>query len=271
LVVPADFDSALQAGSQPQVHLYLNDSTLQVQGRNLVTAAILNYARTVAQPQPPVTLVTALVNPSSDDAAVILTQVYVPITLLLSLIIGTTFVPQMLIEEKERKTLRMLMVTPASFEDILLGKLLVVLVYQIILTCVVLAIMSSFTGQIGLILLYVVLGACFSLALGLFFGSAFNSLSAATTVSGLVILLYVISGIFVGRMGEILGGSSPVVKLARILPTYYIADGVFNAAQGAGSAGSHLLNIGIILVSTVALLILSIWILRRQSAVTGSL
>jgi ABC-2 type transport system permease protein len=107
----------------------------------LLEAAITNYGRAVASPQPLLNLMAAVVNrPAATNAGVKLAQVYTSLALLLSLVGGTTFVPQLLIEEKEKRTLRMLMVSPASFVDILIGKLLVVLIYQLILCGVVLVI-----------------------------------------------------------------------------------------------------------------------------------
>lgn len=235
-------------------------------------AAIENYSRTTAQPRPPAEITIAVINPPpSLNMGVILGKVYAPLVLLLSLVIGTTFVPQLLIEEKEKKTLWMLMVTPASFGDVLLAKLLVVLVYQFLLTCIVLAMQSAFTGQIGLILLYAFLGACFSMALGLLFGAAFDTVSSAAAVEGIVIVIYIIAGLFVGPLGDLLGGNTIMIQLAKLLPTYYIADGVFKAAQSSGSFGGNLLDIGVILGSTLILLAVSAWILRRQSAVTASI
>jgi ABC-2 type transport system permease protein len=184
--------------------------------------------------------------------------------------VGTTFVPQLLIEEKEKKTLRMLMVTPASFEDILLGKLLVVLVYQLILTCVVLVILGAFTGQIALVLLYALLGGCFSLALGLLLGSAFNTVSAASAAAAPLIIIYIIAGIFVGPLGQLLS-SNPASRIAKILPTYYIADGVYNATQNLGSIAGNMHDIGVILGSTLIILAISAWMLRRQSAVAATI
>jgi ABC-2 type transport system permease protein len=190
--------------------------------------------------------------------------------MLLSLAVGTTFVPQLLIEEREKETLRMLMVSPASFEDVLLGKLLVALVYQLALTGTVMAILGAFSGQVALVLLYALLGGCFSLVLGLLFGAAFNSVATAVAVEGPVIFIYIIAGIFVGQLGGMLS-SSPAHFIARILPTYYIADGVYNAMQGAGSIGNTLLDMGVILGSTVLLFALAAFALRRQAAVVGSI
>ena len=103
---------------------------------------------------------------------------------------------------------------------------------------------------------------------GLLFGAVFNTVSAAAAVEGPVMLIYIIAGIFVGPLGELLS-SSPVSRIARLLPTYYIAEGVSNAAQNLGSFGSNLLDIGVVLGSTIVLLIVSAWALRRQSAVVA--
>ncbi len=124
----------------------------------LVRSTIAGYALALIHPQPAVEVVTTDDRPAAHSrtpADVLLGQIYAPLTLLLSLAVGTIFVPQLLIEEKERHTLRTLMVTPASFEDVLLGKLLVVLAYQLAVTCAVLAIQGSLTGRVGLVLLYV--------------------------------------------------------------------------------------------------------------------
>ncbi len=271
LVVPADFDNGLRAGTHPQLRLYLNGDSLNAQTEALVQAAIANYGRALANVQPPVDLTTTVINPPSNtNAGVELQGFYAPLALLLSLAVGTTFVPQLLIEEKEKKTLRMLMVTPASFEDVLLGKLLVVLVYQLILSGVVLAILGAFTGQVALFLLYALLGGCFSLALGLLFGAVFDTVSAAVAVEGPVILIYIIAGIFVGPLGQLLS-NSPVIRIAKVLPTYYIAEGAYNASQKLGSIGSNMLDMGVVICSAIALLVVSTWVLRRQSAVAAEI
>jgi ABC-2 type transport system permease protein len=271
LIVPADFDENLRAGTHPQLQLYLNGSTVNTETEALIEAAIANYGRTVANPLPPLDLSTTVINPPSEtNVGLELRSFYAPLALLLSLAVGTIFVPQLLIEEKEKKTLRMLMVTAASFGDVLFGKLLVVLVYQLVLTGVVLAILGAFTGQIPLVLLYALLGACFSLALGLLFGSVFNTVSAATAASGPVIIIYILAGIFVGRLGQMLS-NSPAFWIAKLLPTYYIAEGVYNASQKVGSFSSNMLDIGVVLGSTIVLLVASVWVLRRQSAVAAAI
>jgi ABC-2 type transport system permease protein len=267
LALPANFDRDLKAGARPSLFLFLNGDTVNPQTEALLETAIVNYTRAVAIPQPPVTITAAMINPpTATNSGAILGQVYTPLVLLLSLTVGTSFIPLLLLEEKEKKTLRMLLVTPASFRDILIAKLLVVLFFQLIISCVALAIQGGFSGAVPLVLLYVLFAACFSLSLGLMFGSLFSTATAAGAVAGMVSIVYIIGGIFVGPLGQMLG-NSPVLQLAKILPTYYLAEGVLNATQNLGSWSSNLLDIGVLLVSTVVLLAISTWALRRQSAV----
>lgn len=269
LVVPAGFESQLRAGGQPQLQLYFDGKKMSSNTQALLKAAIINYCRTLASPQPPVVLTAHVVNASPQKTRTgEMAQVYAPLALLVSLVVGTTFMPQLLIEEKERKTLRMLMVTPASFEDVLLGKLLLVLVYQVVLTMVAIAIQNVFVGQVGLVILYAVLGGLFSVSVGLLLGAAFNTVSAAAAIEGPIILIYILAGMFVGPLGELFG-SGRLLILVRLLPTYYIAQGVSNASQNVGNMGTNLLDIGVILGSTIVLFAISAWILRRQSAVAA--
>jgi len=269
MIIPAGFDDSIRAGTAPQMILFVNQAQVGLSIQTLVQSAIQNYGRAIAVPNPTVNLVTTVVNPKAPaNAGVELGQVYSSLVLLLSLIIGTTFVPQLLIEEKEKKTLRMLMITPASFEDVLLGKLIVVLIYQIVLTCIAVGIQGGFSGQVGFMLLFIFLGSCFSLSLGLLFGAIFNSIGAASAIESIVIVIYIVAGIFVGPLGELIG-KGPVLIIAKFLPTYYIAEGAYNATQHIGTLSSNLQDIGIILGVTIILFSISAWVLRHQSAVAA--
>ena len=263
LVLPADFESSLRSGSKPTVTLFINGKGMSISSRLLETV-ITDYARTVASPQPPVNIVLSKINPpSTTDTVTALSQIYTPLVLLLSLTIGATFIPLLLLEEKEKKTLRMLLVSPASFRDILIGKLLVVLVFQLLITSVSLAILRGFSGNVLLVVVYVILGAVFSLSLGLFFGSVFTTTSSANAAIGFVTLIFILGGLFVGQLGELLG-RGPILVIVRLLPTYYLADGLINAIQRTGTLLINLLDMGIVIGCVVILLAISVRALRRQ-------
>lgn len=271
LIVPDGFENALQAGTLPQVILYINGNNLDSQDSLLIQAAITNYARKVVSAQPPILLTTSMVNPPpASNIGKLSGSYYGVIALLISFTVGTSLMPGLLIEEKEKKTLRMLMVAPASFTDVILGKLLVALIYQLLISLTVVAIQGGFTGQIPLLLLYMVLGASLSLALGLLLGGIFQTTSTAGAVAGMTAFIYSIPAIFSGPPGTLFG-NNPLVSLVKIFPTYYIADGVYHAVQNQGTLNGHLLDIAVVIGTTLVLVAITAWTLRRQSAVTASI
>lgn len=271
MVIPADFDSSLKAGSHPLLSLYINGDDVGTQQSLLVQTAITNYSRTIASPQAPLMLAAATINPPSNtNIGSDLGQIYAVSALMVSFITGLVLMPNLLIEEKEKKTLRMLMVTPASFGDVIIGKMLTVLVYQLVLSGIVLAIVGGYMGDIPLVLLYTLLGACFGLALGLLFGSIFQTTTAAGAVSGVISFIYILPALFVGQLGQLLG-SGPFVQAIRVLPTYYMADGISNAMSGQGTFAGALLDISVTLGSVVVLLMIAAWALRRQASVAAAI
>jgi hypothetical protein len=86
------------------LQLYLDGSKVNAPPEALLQAAIANYGRSIASPRPPIDLSTTVVNPPRiTNAGVGLRTIYASLALLLSLVVGTTFVPQLLIEEKDMK------------------------------------------------------------------------------------------------------------------------------------------------------------------------
>ena len=273
LIVPAGFDASLHSGEHPQLNLYVDGGQVNNATRQLLLSALTDYSRSVANPQPPVNITVATVNPPapSNNGLLNLTQFYAAAALVSSFFVGTSLVPGLLAEEKEKKTLRMLMVSPASFGDVVAGKMLVGLVYQLLLAVVALAITGGFIGQVSLVLLFAVLGSCFSVMLGLLLGCFFQTTSAAGAAAGLLSLVYIIPIFFVGPFGGQFFGTNPFTSIIKVLPTYYIADGVMNAIQGQGIPAGMLLDVSVVLGSIVLLFLVGSWFLRRQAVVASAI
>lgn len=68
-----------------------------------------------------------------------------------------------------------------------------------------------------------------------------------------------------------LGAKSVIAYIFRVFPTHYLADGASNALQRQGSLATNLLDVGVVLGSTVFFLLLSAWFLRRQAAVVATI
>lgn len=271
VVIPVNFDSSVHAGNHPQLQLYLNGDYLGSNDQQLVEHAISDYVRNITNPETPVTFAVTSVNPPVVNNYVQdYTSRYAMAGLLYSLTIGIAFVPYLLVEEKEKKTMRMLMVSPACWSDIVLGKLLVGLAYQLVISFFVLLIQGGFIGQVPLVLLFLLLGSSFGLVMGLFFGSICQTNGNVGVFVGVVSLAYTLPALVLGPLYIILQGS-PLEQATKVLPTYYMADGMLKAMQNQASPDDLLLDIVILAGCTVILFCAAIWALRRQSAAPGAI
>jgi ABC-2 type transport system permease protein len=264
LSIPERFDQDLRAGNQPQLALYINGSEVGAATGQVLQAAIENYGYRLSGPQAPFEVGRVTVNPRSETFYEFdHLRYFTSISILLSMMVGMSVLSTLFIEEKEKKTLRLLMVTPASLADIVAGKLLVSLGFQLAITAVVLAIYGGISGQVSIVLLYVLFGACFSLSLGLFFGVVLESTGTAMAVVNGVGTLYLVAGVFAGPFVPLLG-DHPLLLIARIFPTHHLANGVYDAQQNVGTFGSHVPGLLMLLGTSLLFFLLSIWMLRRQ-------
>jgi ABC-2 type transport system permease protein len=269
LVVPADFEASLRASGHPQVTLFTNGDDVSAQQRQLLIQALSDYSRAVAAPQAPASINTVTINPPSTSPVADLGPFYAAVALLTSFMVGTLLMPGLLVEEKEKKTLRMLMVSSASWGDIIAGKLLIGLGYQLILAAVALAVTKGYVGQVPLVLLFALLGSCFSLILGLLLGSLLKTTSAAGA-GGLFSFMYIIPIFFTGVLGNLFSNNA-ASQVIRFVPTFYLADGIVNAMQNRTASGALALDIAVIVGCIIALFIAAVWALRRQAAVTAAI
>ena len=271
LAIPAGFEASLKAGSHSQVNLYLNTTTVSSGQASLLQAAISYYARTVVTPTSPVSLVTSTIHPApaSTTSKLTLGGEYTNLVVPISFVAGISLLPALLIEEKEKKTLRMLMVSPASYTDVLIGKVLVVFVYQVALSLILLALFGAFSVNASLLLLYMLCGVILAMSVGLLLGTMLETAAAASGLMSVAIFAFIIPAIFVSLAPHL--NSSAITQIIKILPTYYVAEGVHNALQRQGSFSSNVTDVGATLGCALVIFVGTVWLLRRQAQVAAAL
>jgi ABC-2 type transport system permease protein len=270
MIIPADFDTRLNRGEHALLTLYLNSNEMNEVQRQLVMDTLTQYTSSVSNPQPPVRITLTTINASTFSFNLDLNKFYVVLALFNLITVGISLVSTLLVEEKEKKTLHMLLVSPASLADVVIGKLLVGLGYQLILLGIVMVIVHGFMGNISLVLLFLLLITCFGLALSLYAGSVFQTTISMGGFLAMVGFLFMIPAIFVGPMGELFGNNLEL-QILHVLPTYYMADGLMNALQNQGTLSSTFLDLGVTLVCTLMCLGRAIWLLHRQAVVTATI
>lgn len=272
IVVPAHAIADMQAGKRPTIELYINAAKVKDElTRQRSTIVFASYFTAQANQPPPLTLHAETVNkPKDADNSPIskffsnpnaLGSFYGGFTLALTpIIIGMLVLPVLLVEEKEKKTMRFLLTTPARTSEVVIAKAAIGFLYSLLLAALVLAINSGTVENIPLIAAFVVIGSLFGVAMGLIIGAFFNNVQAVNSWSGMLMTLMMLPGIFV-----IFGVTGIFAVLLKIIPSYWLMDGTIGAAMGSLDFSSAALDLGLSAAVAVALLALTMVILRRRS------
>ena len=176
-----------------------------------------------------------------------------------SLAMLTSFIQACLIaEEKERNTLRSLMMTPASMFDILLGKSALVLV----ISAVVLVIATFIFGFSPTNVMLLVVGVGISIILYISAGTICGLYSKSIMEASLSVFPVLI--IFTaGPFAVLLADEYPILEALSYLPSSQLNELIVFTSDGA-PMGDMLTAVGIILIWTVVLTIVSFVLYKKR-------
>lgn len=186
-----------------------------------------------------------------------LTSHYLLINLAMAMV--ATFVQCCLIaEEKEKNTLRGLMLSPASTMEIIGGKSLL----SFILTLGVIALTSYLSGyqpaDTAVIVVAVVLSSLFYIAIGTILGLYSKSVMEASLIVMPVVLIFSL-GSFITQLAD----SYPILKFALYLPNIQLIE-LATKVEAGSSFGDVLVELGIIAAWVVVSFIVTNIIYRRR-------
>lgn len=161
-------------------------------------------------------------------------------------------------EEKEKHTLRVLMLSPANPLEIILGKSVLTIFFVIAASFVSLLILGTLKGNIGMLVVILLLGTLLCTVLGTIVGLLSQN-TPQTSIIGLPVFMLFM-------MGPILQGfvkNEIVIKTVRFLPTNHIIEALNKALHGKGFAAiqEHLINNAIWMA---ALMIICIFVYKKK-------
>ena len=273
VVLPPDTDALLRQGGHPAVQVYFHGAKYTDFSRQLFIAQLLNTGQQVGGRQPllqltPVVLHATPEEQAGDKGLSRLQASFGMVGLLVGLVsTGLLLVPTLLVEEKERKTLRLILSAPASYADVVLGKLLVGLIYTILLGAIMLLISRIPLNALPQVVYFGLLGAILFLLCGVLIGIVSKTGVEVNTYGTLIFLLALVPIIF-GLPGlELAQGW--LGALIRLIPNFYLVDGMARALQDTTTPDSFLLNTAVTVVVIVAIFLLATWALRRQQLPRG--
>src|SRR6185295_14438354 len=161
LVVPANFDSDIAAGKQPELTVYVNNRKTPFEQAAL-RQTLGRMVRAFAKQPEPARLTWVDIDKEANSqlsGRTSLDQILLPLLLILTFAMtGAFVVPLLIVEEKEKRTLDFLLSSPASLNEIIAGKALTGVVYTLLIAGILLGINRQFIRNWPLTMLTALLG-----------------------------------------------------------------------------------------------------------------
>ena len=227
LVLPAGFDGALQAGQMPNVQFFFGGQSL-ASNRVVLGVTMVDLIREVAGSPAPIDVETITVG---EGESVPIVSRLLPLIVLMAVLIAGALTPATsLVEEKEKRTLTALLVTPTRLSDVLIGKGALGFILAMATGVVTLALNGALGANPAALILVLVLATLMAAEVGLMLGSFAKDTKALYTIwkSGAIVLVAPVVFFIWPNLPQ---------WIAKIFPTYYFLSPLFEIAiRGAGLA-----------------------------------
>ncbi|MFC1949502.1 ABC transporter permease [Chloroflexota bacterium] len=242
IVLPAGFDDTVIQGDRIEITAYTWGESL-AKDRTIIQVTISDLLREMAGQEAPVEIETVTLG---DKVTIPWGDRLLPLIVLMAVFLGGVFLPATsLMDEKEKKTLDAVVITPASIIDVFIAKGVLGLVLSLCMGILILVINQALGTQPLLLVLVMALGAVMAVELGLICGAVFKDVSTLFAVWK--------------SAGIILFGPALVYMfpnwpqwIGKIFPTYYMLDPIMAITQRgsdwAGVATNVFILIGIDIV-----------------------
>jgi ABC-2 type transport system permease protein len=151
-----------------------------------------------------------------------------------------------LVDEREKRTLDAVLVTPTRMSEVLTGKAVLGVLLALLMGLVSLALNDAFGGQPAAMVVFLLAGAVMMAEVGLILGCwarDSNTLFSAIKGGGILIALPAIFFLF------------PALPqwIPQLMPTYYFLGPIYEIATRGHTLGDHLLDLAVALAVCVAL------------------
>ncbi len=259
LILPADLNQILRLGGSVDLDGFAAHWAKSSEVLKLVEFFEGQLGELVGAPVH-IDYVDNLVYPNPDSGGQL---TMISLTLVLAInIIGIFLVPYLILEEKEKHTIEALLVSPASYGQMVLGKAIAGSFYCLTAAAVVFALNLSRFNQWGIAFLAAICGSLFAVGVGLLLGTIFENPGTMNLWVSLVILV-LIASVFLEQFE---GSNWPAIiqTLIPLFPTVALSSVTRISFSDVTPLNLLLPNLGVILGASICLLILVVWKVRRM-------
>jgi ABC-2 type transport system permease protein len=253
-MLPADFDATLSTGTI-KFKAYVWGESLD-KSRAVIPVVLADAARELTGARLPVNIETVALG---DVSTLPWSERLLPLTVLMAVFFGGMMLPaSSLINEKQRRTLEALNVTPATIGDIFTAKGVIGAVLATVMGVLTLAIGTSFGGSPLALVLVLGLGAILAAEIGLMAGAYIkdmNTLFAFWKFGGILLFGPAIVFMF------------PQIPswVGYIFPTFYVIKPVVDLSVSGLGFGSVALYVAILIAIVIVMALVVMSIVKRLS------
>ena len=236
MVLPADFDSSVIQGEETELATYIWGESL-AKNRTILGATIANLLRELAGQEAPVEIEAITLG---DEVSIPWNERLLPLIVLMAVFLGGLFLPATsVINEKEKKTLEALVVTPTTIGDVFVAKGLLGIILSLFMGTVILILNQAFGAEPVLLILVLALGAIMAAEIGLLCGALIKDITT-------LFAIWKLGGILL--FGPAIIYMFPQIPqwIGKLFPTYYVLQPIIAISQGGGGWSDIATNVFIL-------------------------
>jgi ABC-2 type transport system permease protein len=253
MVLPANFDSQLQADDATQMDLLIWGESL-LKHRTILAISLVRQIIDVAGREIPVNTQLVLLG---EEANIPWDVRLFPFVVILTIMLCGMMVPATsLVEEKVKRTYRALLTTSASLEDILTAKGLTGVILALIEGLMILYLNRAFGTQPAALIAVMAISGIFAAAAGIIMGVLVKDISTLFTVMKTL-------GIFLYAPAIIFMFTEVPQWIAKIFPTYYILNPIVELTMNNAAWTDIAIDVFILIGLTIALIGAAGFLARR--------
>ncbi len=253
IVLPENFDTLITQGETVVIEAYIWGESL-AKNRIILPVTISDLVRELAGQETPVEIESVTLG---DEVSIPWNERLMPFLVLMGVFFGGLMLPSTsLIDEKQKKTLEALVITPATIGDIFIAKGILGIVLSVFMGIAILLLNQVFGAHPLLLVMVLFLGAIMAVEFGLICGAFIKDITTLFTVwkSGGILLFAPVFIYMFPQIPEWIG---------KIFPTYYALQPVVELSLRGGGWGDIALNV-VILIGLDILFIFPIVLAARR-------
>jgi ABC-2 type transport system permease protein len=259
IVLPADFDSAIITGEETEITAYIWGESL-AKNRTIIAVTITNLVREITGQESPVNIESITLG---EEISIPWNDRLLPVIVLIAVFLGGLMLPATsLINEKAKRTLDALVVTPTSMGEVFTAKGLVGIILSLFMGILILVINQAFGSEPLLLILVLVLGGIMAVEFGLILGILMKDFAALFTVwksAGIILF----APVFIYLFPEI------PQWIGNIFPTYYIVQPIVELSQRGGGWPEIAIEVYVLIGLDLILLGLVMFTLEKRQPLTA--